>query len=419
MKLLYHGRAYKADWDKLPRSEEFKLGESEAEVDEVTYVMERVDYILPPSSCSGWVRPAPPGRGPFAGKRCASTSSSTEVKSLRRGETWQHAWLMRPSQKGATTCVWLIFGGNGMLATDWTDFCEDLLKSDPRKGAAFLLFDLPGYGANGGTPSPESVLTSNLRGLSEALSLLGGEPTVHLLGHSIGAAVASQLAVALSDKGQQPGELLMTAPFLSVPHMAERFTEQLRLHSPLLKKLPKRAFRLVQLAVCAACPHRWDNSTKVPLAVKAGWKLRILHGRKDRMCPMEMGLKLFEVADEAAKTCGADQVIFTQAQAGHNDLMRIAFADYAVAMGFPKPKPPKSLKHVGNGMQVQHQQPQEQPSQQEAQMVDQRLDAIGETDAEKMAQDEKARRSSNSEKRHDSLDALRGGVPGVNLIVQT
>lgn len=432
---LYHGRSYKADWDNIPSCEDFALGGTEGDVDEVRYVMERVDYVLPPSSCCGWLRAwvcsVPPGRGPFAGKREGGRSG--HVKTLRIGEAWQHAWLMRPSEKGTATSVWLIFGGNGMLATDWTDFCEDLLKSEPHKGTAFLLFDLPGYGANGGEPAPESVLLSNLRGLAEALTMLGGDPKVNILGHSIGAAVASQLAVALSAKGYKPGELLMTAPFLSVPHMAERFTEQWRLLHPLIKKLPPRTFRLLQLAICAACPHRWDNTAKVPLVVKAGWKLSILHGRKDKMCPIDMGQTLHRIADEAAGSCGFDRVVFTQAQAGHNDLMRLAFADYAVAMGFPKPKPPPKppkQQHAGNGVQLQQSQ---QP-----QVVDQRVDAavvarqasdvtrrssddiVVASSAEREIQDDNMRYAPHAEKRHDSLDSLsRGGLlPGADVLVR-
>eukprot|EP00427_Karlodinium_veneficum_P058056 CAMPEP_0169409616 /NCGR_PEP_ID=MMETSP1017-20121227/59341_1 /TAXON_ID=342587 /ORGANISM="Karlodinium micrum, Strain CCMP2283" /LENGTH=423 /DNA_ID=CAMNT_0009516823 /DNA_START=138 /DNA_END=1409 /DNA_ORIENTATION=- len=415
---LYHGRSYKADWDNIPSCEDFALGGTEGDADEVRYVMERVDYVLPPSSCCGWlsawVCSVPPGRGPFAGKREGGRSG--HVKTLRIGEAWQHAWLMRPSEKGSATSVWLIFGGNGMLATDWTDFCEDLLKSEPHKGTAFLLFDLPGYGANGGEPAPESVLLSNLRGLAEAAY----------------------------------------NAFLSVPHMAERFTEQWRLKHPLIKKIPPRTFRLLQLAICAACPHRWDNTAKVPLVVKAGWKLSILHGRTDKMCPIDMGQTLHRIADEAAGSCGFDRVVFTQAQAGHNDLMRLAFADYAVAMGFPKPKPPpKPAKqhHAGNGVQLQQ-------SQQQLQVVDQRVDAnvvarqasdvsrkssdvsrrssddvarqasdvsrrssddvAVASSAEREIQDDNMRYAPHAEKRHDSLESLsRGGLlPGADLLVR-
>jgi alpha-beta hydrolase superfamily lysophospholipase len=237
-----------------------------------------------------------------------------------------------------------------MLATDWTHFCEDLLASEPGKGVAFLLFDLPGYGANGGTPSPNAVLSGNVAGLKEALAQLGGHRMqVHILGHSIGAAVASQLAVTLSEKERmESGTLLITAPFLSVPHMAEIFTVALRQNSPTLTKMPNCIFRLIQLVVCRACPHRWDNSIMVPRAVKDGWKVTILHGKKDKMCPLEMGEKLCQMANEAATKSGAQEVkIHVQEKAGHNDLMRLAFSDYAQNMGFPKPRKPQPKAKAG------------------------------------------------------------------------
>jgi hypothetical protein len=135
------------------------------------------------------------------------------------------------------------------------------------------------------------------------------------------------------------------------------------------------------------------------------------------MCPMEMGQKLYKIADEASRTAGGDRVSFTQVQAGHNDLMRVAFSDYALAMGFPKPKPiPKSPKPA-NGVQhqqVQQQQPQ-QPQQPQLPVLDER--GVGEIVVEMAAQDERARRAANVENRHDSLEALRGGVPGVSVIV--
>ena len=66
-----------------------------------------------------------------------------------------------------------------------------------------------------GDPSPESVLQSSQLALEAALKLVG-EPDVHLLGHSLGAAAAAQLAAAVS----QPGLLVLSAPFIDIPHMA-------------------------------------------------------------------------------------------------------------------------------------------------------------------------------------------------------
>ena len=52
--------------------------------------------------------------------------------------------------------LWLLFGGNAMLALDWLD----LLRGYPDRSAGFLLVDYPGYGLCQGSPNPARIRES-------------------------------------------------------------------------------------------------------------------------------------------------------------------------------------------------------------------------------------------------------------------
>merc|ERR1712098_890396 len=97
---------------------------------------------------------------------------------------------------------------------------------------------------------------------------------VHLLGHSLGAAAAIQLSYALAREGMAVGSLVLSAPFLSVPHMAK-----LILGGALPPALRPLLSPLLQIFV----PHRWDNASLLPMAAKAGWRIAIVHGSMDTM----------------------------------------------------------------------------------------------------------------------------------------
>ncbi|CAK0806242.1 unnamed protein product [Prorocentrum cordatum] len=131
--------------------------------------------------------------------------------------------LLRPQKWGASV-MWVVFGGNAMLASDWYPFCNQLCRLQGRRGgasAAFLLFDFPGYGGNPGRTSPAATLTASLCSLRAALARFdAGPPEVNLLGHSLGAAAAAQLAAHLAITGAPAGRLVLSAPFTSIPHVA-------------------------------------------------------------------------------------------------------------------------------------------------------------------------------------------------------
>eukprot|EP00927_Polykrikos_kofoidii_P024869 TRINITY_DN22497_c0_g1_i1.p1 TRINITY_DN22497_c0_g1~~TRINITY_DN22497_c0_g1_i1.p1 ORF type:complete len:629 (-),score=86.01 TRINITY_DN22497_c0_g1_i1:88-1950(-) len=260
------------------------------------------------------------------------------------GELAQSALLLRPQDQRAEV-VWVTFGGNAMLATDWFYFLAGLLRLGGPTGlsAAFLLVDYPGYGWNAGRPGPAAVLESSRNALRAGLARLAAvasddganaspPPEVHLFGHSLGAAAASQLALKLAQEGCRTGCLVISAPFLSVPHMAECILCGVPPPGGGFSSTRPFLWLLLRLFV----PHRWNNAAVVPAAAKAGWRLGVVHGVKDALVPVTMGRELRHLAEKAASASGLENntVLIEVPAAAHNDVLAIALREYAALMGF-------------------------------------------------------------------------------------
>jgi pimeloyl-ACP methyl ester carboxylesterase len=107
-----------------------------------------------------------------------------------------------PAHEAADAPIWLFFGGNAGLAQDWVGLVHQYRSASDSAPCHFLLVDYPGYGANEGSPAPQSLL----RGARAALDALAAAralpPTAvhartHVVGHSLGCAAALQLAADL------------------------------------------------------------------------------------------------------------------------------------------------------------------------------------------------------------------------------
>jgi len=246
----------------------------------------------------------------------------------------QRAFLLQPKDPPVSD-LWLVFGGNAMVGADWFDFILVVLSMIPGGSTdrpAFLLMDYPGYGANAGTPSVGSILLGQLQGLQAALPRLRTFPgKLHLLGHSIGAAAASQLAANLQREASRqddqkseckanpmsalmPGRLVLSAPFLNIDSMAQVLFGKLLLPSWLLRIL---------------LTERWDNSAWVPQAAQAGWDVSIILGYHDEIVPTWMGKSLRDAVRGRGFKCNFVEI----KKAGHNDIINVATRQYAVLMG--------------------------------------------------------------------------------------
>lgn len=305
--MLYHPFRYQDDPQHSLRMRHFK-----GKFTEMAYQLEEVNYALPPSAF--------------------------------RDGLGQSALLVHP-QGSPTGGLWLLFGGNAMVATDWLEFCESMLatllaQDGQDRRPAFLLIDYPGYGHNDGAPSPRSVLAAQLAGLRAALPRLAAAPgKLHLLGHSLGAAAAAQLAAGLRREVSRearhqkectagslgdlaPGRLVLSAPFLNIDAMAQAIFGKLLLPSWLL---------LVLLT------ERWNNAAWVPQAASAGWSVSIILGSRDEIVPAWMGRALRDTVRRGSHECGFVEV----KAAGHNDIIAVAPQEYAALMGLAVVRGPR------------------------------------------------------------------------------
>lgn len=201
----------------------------------------------------------------------AEVPPGVEEIRYRTSEGEQVAFYLPPRdpKAGAPERLWMVFGGNASLALDWLDF----LSRYPDRGAGFLLVDYPGFGWCGGKASPEGIRESSERLLElyEArLSSRGVEalPSLHLLGHSLGAAAALQMA-----PGREVSRIVLLAPFTTLRGMAQK-----AVGSPLARLLRHEYDNLARLQEILLAPSP-------PLVI-------IIHGRRDEVIPVEMGRRL-------------------------------------------------------------------------------------------------------------------------------
>jgi len=244
----------------------------------------------------------------------------------------QKAWLLQAdSRTTGTSVLWVVFGGNAMLATDWLDFLWEFLRRGEVKGA-FLLVDYPGYGANTGEPMPDTVLASAQAAIAAAVpKLFTPAGTLNILGHSLGSSAGSMVAAGWRGLPERsdipwgdtsscawssltPGRLVLSAPFFNLEAMAQAI---------LFRSVPRWLLRLF-------VSHRWDSAAWVARAAQNGWQISIIHGALDQIVPSWMGRALRDVVKRNGFACDYIEV----PQADHNDVLGVAIADYAALMGF-------------------------------------------------------------------------------------
>ncbi|CAE7355672.1 unnamed protein product [Symbiodinium natans] len=235
----------------------------------------------------------------------------------------QKALLVQPEEM--TNCpLWLAFGGNAMVSADWLPFCEAVLSMKDERATApcFLLVDYPGFGFNRGKPSPSAALESSKEALAQLLSDLGhsghSPESINLLGHSLGAAAASQLAESLSrtDAQVRTGRLVLSSPFLSIDEMAAVLFGGL---------LPRWLLRLL-------VTHRWNNAEMVPTAAAAGWQVSIVHPPDDEIVPFKHGQELHQ----SVRALGRECELLRPKGCGHNDVLFAALPAYLKLMGLSR-----------------------------------------------------------------------------------
>ena len=203
----------------------------------------------------------------YSGAYYDQQSTAVEALSHQTSSGDQTAYLMRSLEDGHVSTVWIVFGGNAMLALDW---CE-ILESFDEGGVVFLLVDYPGYGDSEGHSTPETIAESGVSAIDTFVeTFVEGKqvPKVGIFGHSLGCAAALQLAT-----NRQVDRVILSSPFTSTMDMTRLIVG--RWAVPFLR-------------------HRFDNLTKMREVLKSDPhpEIHIFHGAKDTLIPVAMGRHL-------------------------------------------------------------------------------------------------------------------------------
>lgn len=182
--------------------------------------------------------------------------------------------------------VLLCFHGNADLAVYQVEWARELNR---RTGYAVVLAEYRGYMGLGGKPTYAGIRLDAEAAYDAVRTTLGVDSAaIAFFGHSLGSAVAAELALS-----REPRALLLQAPFTSAREMAPRvITPPLAL-----------AFRLISRV-------HYDTRSAVAAIDAPVW---VVHGTRDGVIAVAMGRAVFE----AAKSKG-ELLIIDDAE--HSDL---------------------------------------------------------------------------------------------------
>ena len=181
--------------------------------------------------------------------------------------------------------VILYFHGTATNLSHLTPVLKDFRHLD----TGLFVFDYRGFGHSRGKPT-EAGTYQDARGALNFLRRSGWTPDrIIYFGHSLGAAVALQLALE-----EPPAGLVLESPFTSIPGLIGH-------HNP----------RLVA-AIPWAFPPYYNNLSKI---ADIDTPLMIFHGRRDPIVPPDMARTLYSLAPEP-------KTLHIMAEAGHNDVSR-------------------------------------------------------------------------------------------------
>ncbi len=179
-----------------------------------------------------------------------------------------HGWLI-PGDPAAPMV--LFFHGN---ATDITHRLPNI-EYLHQLGLNVFIFDYRGFGKSNGVSLREKDLYQDARGALKWLKESEGGSSKGLIyyGRSMGATVALQMALE-----QPPAGIILECPFTSLHDIAIKM-------NPISYGLVGRWF----------INDRFDNKTKIS---SISVPVLIFHGKKDRIIPFWMSLKLYSLAKE-------------------------------------------------------------------------------------------------------------------------
>ena len=193
-----------------------------------------------------------------------------------------------------TRGVLLAFHGNADLAAWQVPWAEEVAR---RTGYAVVLAEYRGYGGLPGRPTADGVRRDALAALRVVRDELRPPPgRVALYGHSLGSAVAAELAA-----GAAPAALVLVSPFTSARAMARIV-----------------AARPVELAWSLISRVPYDTEARVRELDAPVW---VAHGERDFIIPVRMGRAVYAAARRKGE-------LLLIPRAGHNDVIEAGGEEY-------------------------------------------------------------------------------------------
>ncbi|MFN2635481.1 MAG: alpha/beta hydrolase [Gemmatimonadaceae bacterium] len=193
-----------------------------------------------------------------------------------------------------TRKVLLCFHGNADLAMWQIAWARQVSE---RTGMTVFLAEYRGYMSLGGRPSYYSTKLDSDAAYEYVQAKLGFEASeIALFGHSLGSAVATELA-----QRHQPFALLLQSPFTSARAMARLIV------SPPVELVWNRMSRI-----------HFDTRNEVS---ELDVPVSVSHGKRDLIVPFRMGIEIYEAARKKGE-------LLVVEKAGHNDIVDVAGEAY-------------------------------------------------------------------------------------------
>ena len=203
-------------------------------------------------------------------------------------------YLVAPADSARGTTLVVVFHGNADLAVLQVPWARELAQ---RTGARVALAEYRGYAGLPGAPTYAGSRADALATWAELQRRSSARPeTTILYGHSLGSAVAAELAAAV-----HPRALLLESPFSSARAMAAR--------------MPVPGLTLLWRAISRV---HYDTRARVAALDVPVW---VAHGARDPVIPAAMGREVHA----AARRKG--ELLLVQG-AGHNDLRDVGGEAY-------------------------------------------------------------------------------------------
>lgn len=199
-----------------------------------------------------------------------------------------YGFVLEPSAgNGKPRTVVIAFHGNADLAAFLVPWAGELAE---RGGVTVFIPEYRGYGGIPGRPTYETASSDALGALAYVRTHLGPTDVV-LFGHSLGSALAAELAATMAPDA--PRSLVLQSPFTSAQDMAARMLV------PPVPALWRRVSRV-----------HYDTRAVVAQLDAPVW---VAHGSRDVVVPARMGRAVFDAARLRGELLLVDG-------AGHNDV---------------------------------------------------------------------------------------------------